>query len=126
MKKTVTISILATVIIIGIIIYAIISEAKKPGEYDEFATCVNDSGATFFGAFWCPHCLEQKRDFGKSSKLLPYVECSKPNRQGQLQVCIDENIESYPTWEFSDGERITGLVPLEIIAEKTSCELTKG
>jgi hypothetical protein len=125
MKKTVGTSIIIIVVIavIGIIVNAIINESKKPGEYDEFATCISDSGATFFGAFWCPHCIDQKRGFGKSEKLLSYVECSQPNRQGQLQVCIDEKIESYPTWEFADGERLTGLIPMDVLAEKTSCEL---
>lgn len=123
MKKGVIFSIIAVVIVIGIIIYAVVIESKKPGEYDEFATCIADSGATFYGAFWCPHCLDQKRDFGKSSKLLPYVECSTPNRQGQLPVCIDAGIESYPTWELADGERLNGYVPMDILAEKTSCQL---
>lgn len=123
MKKTIILSIIGAVVIVAIIIYAVIVEVNKPGEYDEFATCVADSGATFYGAFWCPHCLDQKRDFGNSAKLLPYEECSTPNRQGQLQVCIDEGIESYPTWEFADGERLSGYTPMDVIAERTSCEL---
>jgi thiol-disulfide isomerase/thioredoxin len=123
MKKTVILSIVGIVVVIAVIVYAIVSESKKPGEYDEFATCIAGSGATFFGAFWCPHCLDQKRDFGRSAKLLPYEECSTANRQGQLQVCIDEEIQSYPTWEFADGERLSGYIPMDVLAEKTSCEL---
>jgi hypothetical protein len=23
---------------------------------DDFAKCIKDSGAMFYGAFWCPHC----------------------------------------------------------------------
>lgn len=95
-----------------------------PGKYDTFAKCIDDSGAKFYGAYWCPHCEEQKRDFGKSQKLIPYVECSLPNRGGQTSVCIAAGIESYPTWEFPGGERITGRLSFEDIAEKTGCELT--
>lgn len=95
-----------------------------PGEYDTLAQCLKDKGATFYGAFWCPHCQEQKKLFGKSAKLLPYVECSTPNAQGQLQVCTDKEIKGYPTWEFSDGSRVAKTMQLEELAEKTSCPLT--
>ena len=61
--------------------------------------------------------------FGRSDKLLPYVECSTPNGQGQLQICQDKNVESYPTWEFADGSRLTGEIALSKLAEKTACEL---
>lgn len=98
--------------------------ANQPGPLDAFAQCLKDEGATFFGAFWCPHCQEQKRMFGNSEKLLPYTECSLPDGQGQTQECIDEEIKTYPTWEFADGERLLGVVELERLAEKTGCELT--
>ena len=64
-----------------------------PGKYDDFAVCLKDKGATFYGAFWCPHCQAQKELFGRSEKLLPYVECSTPDGQAQLQVCIDKEIK---------------------------------
>ena len=65
-------------------------EENTPGEFDEFAQCLKNKGATFYGAFWCSHCQSQKELFGRSAKLLPYVECSNPNGQGQLQVCTDK------------------------------------
>jgi len=99
------------------------SASKEPGKYDAFATCLADKGAVFYGAFWCPHCQSQKKMFGSSVKLLPYVECSTPDGQGQLQACIEAGINSYPTWEFADGSRLMGEIPLEQLAEKTSCEL---
>ncbi|MES2409335.1 MAG: hypothetical protein V4509_03480 [Patescibacteria group bacterium] len=95
-----------------------------PGQYDALAQCARDSGAKFYGAFWCPHCRDQKKAFGNSAKLLPYVECSTPDAAGQTQICIDNKIDSYPTWEFADGSRITGGITPEQLAEKTSCPLT--
>jgi len=95
----------------------------QPGKYDTFAQCLSDSGAKFYGAFWCPHCQEQKAMFGISEKLLPYEECSLPNGQGQLQVCTDKGVESYPTWEFADGSRLLGTQSFEALAEKTACPL---
>ena len=97
--------------------------SAAPGKYDTFAQCLKDKGAIFYGAFWCPHCQAQKKMFGSSQKLLPYVECSLASGQGQTQACIDKKIEGYPTWEFSDGSRLSGEIPLEQLAEKTSCPL---
>ena len=91
--------------------------------YDEFAVCLKDKGAVFYGAFWCSHCQTQKKLFGSSQKLLPYIECSTLDGQSQTKICIDENISSYPTWEFVDGTRLTGEVSLETLAERTSCVL---
>lgn len=96
-----------------------------PGKLDLFAQCLTEKGATFYGAFWCSHCKSQKALFGSSVKLIPYVECSLPDGSGQTKICIDKKVDSYPTWEFSDGTRMTGEVALDKLAEKTSCELPK-
>ena len=58
-----------------------------------------------------------------SQKLLPNEECSTADGRSQLQSCKDKNIANYPTWEFTDGSRLTGVVPFEQLAEKTSCIL---
>ncbi len=94
-----------------------------PGKYDEFAICLKDKGAVFYGAFWCSHCQSQKKLFGSSQKLIPYVECSTPDASGQTKACLDKKIEGYPTWEFADGSRLNGEIPLAQLAEKTSCVL---
>jgi hypothetical protein len=99
------------------------SKPTGPGKYDTFTQCLKDKGVKFYGAFWCPHCQNQKKMFGNSSKLLPYVECSLPSGNGQTQECIDKNIQTYPTWEFADGSRETGELSFERLAEKSSCSL---
>jgi thiol-disulfide isomerase/thioredoxin len=101
------------------------SAPAGPGKYDEFATCLKDKGAIFYGAFWCPHCQAQKKLFGSSVKLLPYVECSTADASGQTQICIDNKITGYPTWKFTDGTELNGEIPLAQLAEKTSCSLPK-
>lgn len=106
-------------------IWLLVDYRSKPGKLDGFAQCLKDKGATFFGAFWCPHCQNQKALFGNSAKLLPYIECSTPDAQGQLQICKDKKITGYPTWEFADGSRSTGEIPLETLSEKTGCQLPK-
>ncbi len=104
-------------------LYFLIKESRTSGKYDEFAKCLGEKGATFYGAFWCPHCQNQKAMFGKSAKLLPYIECSTPDGQRQLSNCTQKKIDGYPTWEFSDGSQENGEVPLARLSEKTSCPL---
>jgi thiol-disulfide isomerase/thioredoxin len=89
------------------------------GQYSDFANYLKKSGAVFYGTFWCPHCQAQKNLFGSSAKLLPYVECSTPDGNGQIQACTDKKITSYPTWEFADGSRLTGEQTLQQLADKT-------
>ncbi len=96
---------------------------SRPGELDGFSQCLKDKSAVFYGAFWCPHCQNQKKMFGKSEKFLPYVECSTPDGRGQKEICKEKNIDGYPTWEFSDGGRLGGEVSLEKLSEKTGCAL---
>lgn len=114
-------------ITVGIIVIAgIVFLARwqsTPGKYDSFAQCLKEKGAVFYGAFWCPHCQNQKTMFGKSAKLLPYIECSTADGKNQLQICKDKNIEGYPTWEFVDGSRESGEVSLSRLSEKTGCPL---
>lgn len=95
---------------------------QAPSKLDSFAQCLKSSGAEFYGAFWCPHCQEQKKEFGSSEQYLPYIECSNPDNT-QTQVCIDKKIESYPTWIFKDGSILSGKLSLETLAEKTQCLL---
>lgn len=100
-----------------------IYEQNQPGPYDDLARCLEDKGVIFYGAFWCLHCQNQKAMFGRSAENLPYVECSLPSGQGQTQVCVDEGIQSYPTWEFPGGSRMTGELTPEHLAELAGCEL---
>lgn len=124
MKKVKVIGIwviIVAVIVVGVWLFARASSA--PSKLDGFASCLKDKGATFYGAFWCPHCQNQKALFGNAARFLPYVECSLPTGQGQTQVCIDKKVDSYPTWEFADGSRLSGEVSLVQLAEKTGCVL---
>lgn len=119
-KKFIVIVLLVIVLVIVLGVFA--NKPKEVGKYGPFAQCLKDSGAEFYGAFWCPHCQDQKAAFGGAKSLLPYFECSNPDRS-QTQICIDKKIEGYPTWIFKDGSRLSGLVPMETLAEKTQCVL---
>ncbi len=98
-------------------------KTSTPGKYDALAQCIKDKGAIFYGAFWCPHCQTQKKMFGSSAKLLPYVECSTLDGKSQLPECTAKGVSSYPTWEFLDGTRLNGEIELVDLAAKTGCAL---
>ncbi|HEY4504811.1 MAG TPA: hypothetical protein VJI73_03495, partial [Candidatus Paceibacterota bacterium] len=55
-------------VVVFIILVAVFDRqaTSGPGELDAFANCLKDRGAIFYGAFWCPHCANQKKLFGKS------------------------------------------------------------
>lgn len=111
------------VLVVGVVGLLAIAKDRQPGEYDELAACLTEKGVKFYGAFWCPHCQEQKRMFGNSASKLPYVECSTPDGKSQTQICSDLEIKSYPTWIFADESRLTGAIPLLDLASKAGCEL---
>ncbi len=123
MKNGVTIFWLIIVALVVIGVGASFYVGKKPGQLDSFAQCLTDKGVIFYGAFWCPHCQATKRMFGNSARLLPYKECSTPDGQGQLQVCKDAGVSSYPTWVFPDGSRLTGERTLQELATASQCQL---
>lgn len=98
------------------------TEFQANADLNEFVTCLADKKVTFYGAFWCPHCQNQKKIFGEAAENLPYVECSTPDGNGQTQVCIDAKIRSYPTWVFGE-EVVPGEHSLEELSAKTGCGL---
>jgi hypothetical protein len=122
MKIKVRYLIIGTAILfVGITAIAFLNPAE--GKYDEFAKCLSENGVKMYGAYWCPHCNAQKQMFGNSWSQVNYVECSLPNKAGQTQVCTESGIKSYPTWEFQDGLRIEGEMPLEKISSLSGCKL---
>lgn len=96
--------------------------AACSSQYDTFAQCLTDKDAKFYGAFWCPHCAHQK-ELMEHSKNIPYVECSLPDQSGQTEVCANANVTNYPTWDFANGERLTGVLTVQQLSEKSGCAL---
>ena len=121
-KITLAIIIILVVLFAGFLAFS----PSKPAPYDEFVQCLTDKGVLFYGAFWCPHCRDQKELFGKSASKLPYVECSTADGKNQLSICAEKEIKSYPTWTFADGEIVASLMTLEQLSTKTGCLITPG
>jgi len=98
---------------------------RSQHKYDGFARCLGERGVKMYGAWWCPHCVEQKEKFGASFEYAPYVECGvKGDLKGQNPVCKDEGIKHFPTWQFPPmGERVERVFALEELSDRTGCSL---
>jgi hypothetical protein len=114
----------------GLLIAAVLGAAyyldrRSQHKYDAFARCLGDRGAKMYGAWWCPHCQEQKEKFGASFEYAPYTECGvKGDLKGQNPVCKDDGIKHFPTWQFPPtGERVEKVLSLEELSDRTGCSL---
>jgi hypothetical protein len=98
---------------------------RSQHKYDGFARCLGDRGVKMYGAWWCPHCTEQKEKFGASFEYAPYVECGvKGDAKGQNPVCQDAGIKHFPTWQFPPtGERVERVFSLQELSDRTGCSL---
>jgi uncharacterized membrane protein len=83
----------------------------------QLATDLQKLDTTFYGAYWCSHCYDQKQAFGKQAmQHIPYVECSKEGINSQAALCKEKKIPGYPTWEIS-GKLYPGEKALDEIRD---------
>ncbi|OLP20265.1 hypothetical protein BST81_00535 [Leptolyngbya sp. 'hensonii'] len=83
------------------------------------AEYLTQSGAKFYGAYWCPHCHDQKELFGSQAVTkLPYIECAPEGKSSQTDVCRaqGENLKYFPTWEIK-GKFYSGTKSLEELSK---------
>lgn len=93
---------------------------------EQLAACISEKELVMYGAFWCPHCSDQKALFGDAFELIEYVECDPRDPAGQPDVCLAKEIESYPTWIHPDGRRWEGTQTLEQLSEVSGCTYAAG
>ena len=98
-----------------------ITTQSGPAE-NALAQHLKDTDAIFYGAWWCPHCFDQKQLFGdEAAEAVPYIECATPDGQAQTAACQEAGITGYPTWEIN-GERLSGTQTLEELAQLSNYE----
>jgi len=123
-KKIAVIIVLILVVALGFVLlvsYAPKSPTAKAGTLDEFAQCVASKGLSMYGAYWCPHCQNEKAAFGDSFKYINYVECTV-----KTDECTAKGVEQFPTWIFADGTKFVGEQGLSGLAKDTGCVLPDG
>ncbi|MBS3155791.1 hypothetical protein J4413_00990 [Candidatus Woesearchaeota archaeon] len=95
-------------------------------QLDGLASCLKEKGVKEYGAFWCPNCAKQQKMFGSSYDIIKdgvYVECDPRGDDSQAELCIEKEVDKYPTWDFPNGERLIGVQQFEVLAEKSGCTL---
>ncbi|WP_035986573.1 vitamin K epoxide reductase family protein [Leptolyngbya sp. KIOST-1] len=94
-----------------------VTTASGPAEI-ALANHLNDIGATFYGAWWCPHCHDQKQLFGaEAATIFTYVECAEDGQNPQTALCRSKpEITGFPSWEIN-GEFYAGTQSLTRLAE---------
>ena len=116
--------VLALVVVVGAwAAYYFLYYQKPVSTLDSFAQCLNAKGTKMYGAWWCPHCEEQKEMFGYAFQYVNYTECSPEGEHTMNETCKQAGIKGYPTWQFADGSRVEGPQPLSVLGEKTGCKL---
>ena len=103
--------------------YYVFYYQKPVSTLDGFAQCLKAKGAKMYGAWWCPHCADQKEMFGYAFQYVNYVECSPEGQRTLNEVCKQAAIKNFPTWQFPDGSRTEGAQQLSVLGEKTGCRL---
>lgn len=121
-SSTITFTLSLVIIIAGVLLALFLS--GKPSKYTAFAECVTESGTVFYGSATCPHCIDQKRDFGNAADLLNYVECNPQFASPEeLAQCEAAGVEGVPHWTSPEGDVFTGRQQMEVLAAISSCEL---
>ena len=104
-------------------VYYFLYVQRNVSTLDSFAQCLKAKGAKMYGAWWCPHCAEQKEMFGYAFQYVNYVECSPPGLRTETDECKQAGIKNFPTWLYPDGSRTEGNQPLAALSQKTGCSL---
>ncbi|MGB3136995.1 MAG: protein disulfide isomerase family protein [Nodosilinea sp.] len=82
----------------------------------QLAQHLTATGGVMYGAYWCPHCADQKAMFEAAAAQVPQVECAADGDNPQPELCQQKGIKGYPTWEI-DGQLYPGVQPLDRLAE---------
>ena len=96
----------------------LVTTTSGPAEI-ALARYLTQIGAKEYGAYWCPHCHDQKMLFGKeAAKLINYFECDPKGQNSRAEICqaAAANLKGFPTWEIK-GQFYSGTQSLEKLAE---------
>jgi glutaredoxin len=86
--------------------------SSSPSYESQLADHLTQTNSIMYGAYWCPHCADQKALFKEAAGQLTYVECAADGQNSQFQLCQDKGIKGYPTWEIG-GQLYPGVKSLE-------------
>ncbi|HSM80473.1 MAG TPA: protein disulfide isomerase family protein [Nodosilinea sp.] len=107
---------LGAVLLIGCSPQGLSPTQGDPNGYEaQLAQHLATTGGVMYGAYWCPHCADQKAMFRAAGDQVPYIECAADGDNAQPEVCQQRGIQGYPTWEI-DGQLYPGVKSLDELA----------
>ncbi|HJZ05456.1 hypothetical protein A2634_04270 [Candidatus Amesbacteria bacterium RIFCSPHIGHO2_01_FULL_48_32] len=118
MSPKLVLSVLAVILVIITGTIFLTRPSQQPKLLDQFAKCLTEEKVTMYGAYWCPHCQNQKKLFGDSFQFVPYVECTAVPK-----TCTEKGVAGYPTWITQDGTKLEGEQSLEKLSQISGCQL---
>jgi len=101
------------------------AEGEPAPDLVQFARDLDDAGVIFYGAAWCPICTQQKELFEDGGDDLPFVEVTGPDRTSN-SIGDANNVQSYPTWDFPDGTRRTGVLSLQELSNLSGVSIPQS
>ncbi|MCE2812187.1 MAG: tandem-95 repeat protein [Planctomycetaceae bacterium] len=100
-------------------------EATAAVDLVAFAKALTAAGAKFYGADWCTICTDQKKLFQEGKNYLPFVEVTNPDRTINATGTA-ENITTFPTWKFANGQIAPGLQTIEQLSTISGVAIPTG
>lgn len=113
-----------TAVILGTlhVYYSDLLSPREDPRLAPLALHLTDTGARYYGAYWCPACQQQARLFRSAAEQLPYVECSPGGRRAPLaRECANAGISGFPTW-IINGRRYQDVLTPEELARYSGFE----
>lgn len=112
------------IVVIAVIVLAVVVLIVKPWQgngapssaLETFGQCLASKNIVMYGAAWCSHCQNEKKELGAGFKYITYVECPD-----NIALCTEKGVEGYPTWILPDGTKLVGEQGIEGLAKATGC-----
>lgn len=106
---------ISALVISALILTGCTNQETPETNLDNFAKCLTEKWAMIYTTKTCGYCQKQKSMFGDSRQYINDIDCyANPTK------C--SNIKSVPNWNIN-WKDFLGLQSLEILAEKTGCEI---
>lgn len=87
---------------------------------EEFIACLKDAGVVIYGSEWCGFCAQLVDSLGGKELVEPiYVECTVEEAR------CSEEMEGGGVPEIQIEGKLfkTGVIPVQLLADETGCEL---
>ena len=94
------------------------SSSSSDQQLTALADHLRESGAVFYGAYWCSHCQNQKAMFGAAASRLPYMECDPRGSDSQPAACQAAGVKAFPTWVIG-GQKLEGELSVSELARRS-------